>query len=185
MRFYHRTTNTAKAECPGSPVWRHQCRSYSSKRTKQQEAGSREPDPEQEILTTPTGGFPPPQQQWTAILQGSSKRITYQTDTTFSVSWRQREGRPGVWTQPQCRAPDIRGARTAHGTGEMHLYSRFLNDMITVKNQANKNQNNQYMNPELPNSSSMRDADADHHYPGKCGFPYSYISTGLPNRFIK
>lgn len=52
MRFYHRTTNTAKAECLASPVPRLQCRSYSSKRTKQQEAGSREPDPEQEILTT-------------------------------------------------------------------------------------------------------------------------------------
>lgn len=92
MRFYHRKTNTAKAECPASAIPRRQCRSYSSKRTKQREAGSREPDPEQEILTTPTSGFPPHQQQWTAILKGSSKSTTYQGGTTFSVSWGQREG---------------------------------------------------------------------------------------------
>lgn len=128
-----------------------------------------------------------------SLLTSNSERRSYGEavkallikETQHFLFLRDRGRETGVWTQPQCRAPDIRGAPTAHGTGEMHLYSRFPNDMITVKNQANKNQNNQYMNPELPHSSSMRDAVADHHYPGKCSFPYSYISTGLPNRFIK
>lgn len=38
------------------------------------------------------------------------------------------------------------------------------------KNQANKPQDNLYVNPELPHSPFKGDTNADHQYPGICGF---------------